>query len=194
MTMSGRSYLRWFWIVAGLGFVLDIASKYAITAWLEPSRGLWNDPRGGIWTPYLQFIHKPDVNQGALWGAGGQFGGTANYLFAAFSVLAGAVIIYVVMQPSNRGDLLLNLCLGLILAGATGNMYDRLVFGGVRDWILVYYPSPWNNWQLTDFPVFNIADSCLVCGAILLLIQAFFTKSAPAPQTQEAAAGAAIKC
>jgi signal peptidase II len=50
------------------------------------------------------------------------------------------------------------------LAGTLGNLYDRLVFGGVRDFLHFY----WFQW-----PVFNVADCCLVCGAGLLLIQAF---------------------
>ena len=57
------------------------------------------------------------------------------------------------------------IALGLILGGTLGNFYDRVVFNGVRDFL------HWN--YLFDWPVFNLADSCLVCGACLLLLQAF---------------------
>ena len=55
--------------------------------------------------------------------------------------------------------------LGLILGGTAGNLFDRVVFNGVRDWMHFY----WFEW-----PVFNFADCCLVCGAGLLLLQAFW--------------------
>jgi signal peptidase II len=64
----------------------------------------------------------------------------------------------------------------LILAGTLGNLYDRLVFDGVRDFLHFY---------LIDWPVFNIADCCLVCGAFLLLAQAFLGRHAK--ETQSAA-------
>jgi len=71
------------------------------------------------------------------------------------------------------------MALGLILAGTLGNLYDRVVFGGVRDFLFFYYI----NW-----PVFNVADCCLVCGAFLLLIQAFWVHpAAKEPALTEAA-------
>ncbi|MGL4422151.1 MAG: signal peptidase II, partial [Gemmataceae bacterium] len=69
-------------------------------------------------------------------------------------------------------DRWLSMALGLILGGTLGNFYDRVVFGGVRDF-LYFYKIEW--------PVFNIADCCLVVGAAILLVQALFTPStAPA--------------
>ena len=60
-------------------------------------------------------------------------------------------------------------------AGTLGNFYDRVVFNGVRDFL------HWN--YRFDWPVFNIADCCLVCGAALLLVQAFL--SSPKPSTRQ---------
>ena len=61
----------------------------------------------------------------------------------------------------------------LILAGTVGNLFDRVVFGGVRDFLYFY---------LIEWPVFNVADCCLVIGAGMLLVQAIFGKKAdPAP-------------
>jgi len=68
--------------------------------------------------------------------------------------------------------------LGLILAGTLGNLYDRVVFNGVRDFLYFH---------LIEWPVFNIADCCLVCGAFLLLAQAFLGRST---RPGELAAGA----
>lgn len=60
---------------------------------------------------------------------------------------------------------MLCIALGLITAGAIGNFYDRIVFGGVRDFLHFYW---------FEFPVFNVADCGLVVGAGLLFIQAMF--------------------
>jgi hypothetical protein len=69
----------------------------------------------------------------------------------------------------------------LILGGTIGNLYDRLVFGGVRDFLYFYY---------IEWPVFNFADCCLVVGAGLLLVHALFgtvpTTEQPASQTATA--------
>jgi lipoprotein signal peptidase len=67
--------------------------------------------------------------------------------------------------------------LGLILGGTVGNLFDRLVFGGVRDFLYFYK---------IDWPVFNVADCCLVVGAGILLVQAVLF--APADESKPAAA------
>jgi lipoprotein signal peptidase len=65
--------------------------------------------------------------------------------------------------------------LGLILGGTVGNLYDRLVFGGVRDFMYFHRNS-------FEWPVFNIADCCLVVGAVLLLVQAVFVTPKQNPE------------
>jgi lipoprotein signal peptidase len=70
------------------------------------------------------------------------------------------------------------------LAGTLGNLYDRVVFSGVRDFL------HWN--YLFDWPVFNCADCCLVSGACLLLIQAFGTQPKPADPEPVRPEGAAL--
>ena len=89
------------------------------------------------------------------------------------SLLAALAIIYWSTQPATARDAWLCAALGLILAGTLGNLYDRLLFNGVRDFL------HWN--LLFDWPVFNLADCCLVCGAGLLLVQAFGAGAASAP-------------
>src|SRR4029077_16456904 len=95
----------------------------------------------------------------------------ANGGFAVISLLAAAAILYWSTQKAMARDLALCAALGLILAGTLGTLYDRVVFNGVRDFL------HWN--YLFDWPVFNIADCCLVVGAFLLLIQAFGTQPRP---------------
>jgi lipoprotein signal peptidase len=83
------------------------------------------------------------------------------------------------MMRSTRSDGWLSAALGLILAGTVGNFYDRVVFGGVRDFLYFYK---------INFPVFNGADCCLVCGAAMLLIHAFFLAPPETPKPTEPAA------
>ena len=107
----------------------------------------------------------PKVNHGALYGLGGNHKNLANGIFATISILAAIAVLWWGTRPSTRRDGVLSAALGLILGGTLGNFYDRIVFGGVRDFLHFYW---------FQFPVFNIADSCLVCGAILLLFHAIF--------------------
>src|SRR5205085_6137333 len=121
--------------------------------------------------------HQPYVNRGALfgWGNGRGDGDDLNILFAAVSLLAAVGITYWSLRPATRRDRILSGALGLILAGTMGNFYDRVVFSGVRDFLHWY--------RFYDWPVFNIADCCLVCGAGLLLAHAFLTVEEAADET-----------
>jgi signal peptidase II len=112
----------------------------------------------------------PRVNHGALFGMGGEHKGAANNIFAGVSVLAAIAILVWGMRRATAREKWLMAALGLILGGTIGNLYDRLVFNGVRDF-LYFYAIEW--------PVFNVADCCLVVGAGLLLVQAVF---APMPK------------
>ena len=100
----------------------------------------------------------PRVNHGALFGMGGSKKGSANGFFAAVSILAALAILIWGLRRSTAREPWLMAALGLILAGTVGNLYDRLVFNGVRDFLYFY---------LIDWPVFNVADCCLVVGGII---------------------------
>jgi lipoprotein signal peptidase len=104
----------------------------------------------------------PHVNEGALFG----IGQGKNLIFGAVSVLAALFILGWSTREAASRDWFLCVALGLILAGTLGNLYDRVVFAGVRDFF------HWYKWY--DWPVFNVADICLVTGAGMLLLEAFF--------------------
>ena len=185
--MPERSYRVVLWTLALLGVSLDQATKYGVFAWLSGVDGhsyaLFSTDSGGFQV-VAQFQDGPDgklvphVNQGALFGFLKNYQTMANGGFAVVSLLAALAIGVWSMQPSTGRDRWLCAALGLILAGTLGNLYDRVVFNGVRDFL------HWN--YRFDWPVFNCADCCLVLGAALLLLQAF--TAAPAPKAAPEAA------
>lgn len=107
--------------------------------------------------------------------------GGLNTLFAGISVVAACFIVFWVARPMVAQDRYLCFALGLILAGTLGNLYDRIVFAGVRDFLHWYYRFIW--------PDFNVADCCLVCGAGVLLVHSFFVKDPAAEPAKIEAAG-----
>jgi lipoprotein signal peptidase len=197
--MSERTYRWLFCLLAVCGLALDQGGKYGVFYWLsrhgqelpappgrENERTYQQDLVPGVFRLLTEFRgpatagdhwllsrlrtvssdRMPHVNQGALWGVGNEHKELANNLFAIVSVLAAAAIIFWCTRRSMARDWTLCAALGLILAGTLGNLYDRLIFNGVRDFLCFYW---------FEFPVFNFADCCLVCGASLLLAQAFWS-------------------
>jgi signal peptidase II len=81
-----------------------------------------------------------------------------------FTILGlGAAVFMLWMMHNNRTHKRLLLALALILSGALGNVIDRVAYGHVIDFLLFY----WQNWY---YPAFNVADSCITLGAILLIL------------------------
>ena len=190
--MGTPSY-RWLLLsLALIGFTTDQVSKYGMFRWL------YNDGLGdqrevveGWFRLIAQFDPEakpcdcgfqkaqtwsgevmPRVNHGALFGMGGSQKGKANGVFLLISIAASIGILIWGTRPIVAKDRWLSAALGLILGGTLGNLYDRAVFNGVRDFLYFYK---------IDWPVFNIADCCLVVGAGMLLVSAIF---AP-PETAE---------
>ncbi|MDO5310132.1 MAG: signal peptidase II [Planctomycetia bacterium] len=170
-----------FLIVTLSCLALDLATKH----WAFSSFGLPGE-KPPYWVISKVLAWQTSLNQGALFGIGqGQIP-----LFVALSCVAAIGIFAWVWYDTQR-SVFLACTLGLVGGGALGNLWDRLGLHGmvwtqfdvdvwscpqemvgqpvyaVRDWILVMLGSyPWPN--------FNIADTCLVCGAILIGLYAFF--------------------
>jgi signal peptidase II len=167
--MKDRSFRNVFFALALAGLLLDQASKYLAFQWLR------DEPYVIVPGIFQMEAHhdsdgRPLVNQGALFGFLRDHREVANGIFAVISVVAAAAILFWATRRSTSRDWSLSVALGLILAGTLGNLYDRVVFKGVRDFLHLHYRD-------FDWPVFNVADSCLVCGAILLLTQALFSRT-----------------
>ena len=88
---------------------------------------------------------------------------TVRWLLAGFALLVALVVFAALICLSSRITLT-TVSLALVLAGALGNVYDRIVYGSVVDFIEVHIFS--YHW-----PDFNVADSAIVVGACLLLIE-----------------------
>ena len=87
--------------------------------------------------------------------------GWQRWFFTVLGLGAAGFILW--MMHKNRTQTRLLLALSLILSGALGNVIDRVAYGHVIDFLLFY----WQNWY---YPAFNIADSCITLGAILLIL------------------------
>src|SRR5260370_783816 len=90
-------------------------------------------------------------------------------LLIGFSVIA-MVIVSVLLWRQSCALSLTAIALSLILGGAVGNLWDRVASGRVVDFLLVYYKQ-------YQWPVFNLADSAIVVGAGLLVIEILWGKS-----------------
>lgn len=95
-------------------------------------------------------------------------------LLIGFSAVA-IVIVATLLWKQARPLGITGIALSLILGGAAGNLWDRVMSGRVVDFLLVYY-------KRYEWPVFNLADSAIVIGASLLVIDILFSK----PPTQDA--------
>ena len=87
-------------------------------------------------------------------------------LLSAFSILA-AIVVFIVLLRIGRRFTVTSLAMALVLGGAIGNVWDRIQYKMVTDFLEVYIVH--YHW-----PDFNIADSAIVCGAVLLILGALF--------------------
>jgi signal peptidase II len=88
-------------------------------------------------------------------------------LLIAFSLIA-MVVVTALLWKQSRPLNLTGVALSLILGGAIGNLWDRITSGRVVDFLLFYYKQ-------YQWPVFNLADSAIVVGAALLVIEILFS-------------------
>ncbi len=100
-------------------------------------------------------------NQGAAFSFLAAAGGWQRWLLTALAVIAALVIGYLLKRHGNQG--VFCTALSLILGGAIGNLIDRVAYGHVIDFIDLHARS-------LHWPVFNLADSAITVGAVLLVI------------------------
>lgn len=103
-------------------------------------------------------------NPGAAFSFLAQASGWQRWFFVAIALAASVLISYLLFK--HRRETYLCVALTLVLGGAIGNLIDRVIFGAVVDFVLLH-------WRQYQWPAFNLADSCITVGAVLLIWDSF---------------------
>ena len=144
------------WFAAAAAIVLaDRVTKLLVLESFAPGERL---PVTGFFNMVLVF------NKGAAFSFLAGASGWQTPVFAAISSIAAVVITVLILR--NSGNRMLCAALGLILGGALGNLWDRLLWGHVVDF-LDFHAAGWH------WPAFNVADSAISVGAVLLILESF---------------------
>jgi signal peptidase II len=167
---AGIGRLMLFWAIALGGTAFDLTTKSMVFAKVGPPPA-----RPHTIVPHILELHTSH-NTGALWGFGSGLPGS-SYIFAGLSVVAGVVIIYYLFWLGAASSRVLTVALGLIMAGAMGNCFDRLKFGYVRDFVHFHVDAIG-----FDCAIFNFADNMLVAGAVTLVLYALRPEKSPSDE------------
>lgn len=178
-TLECAGKLRYF-AIAGVCVILDLLSKWWAFDVVEMTEILDRRiPHHPVIPGFFSLVQMR--NPGAVGGLGGDY----PWALVGLRLAAVLVLCFVILRVSRRRWFLLS-ALVAVLGGALGNLYDNLVFaadgdpGEVRDFLffdlkaigISKIPGLVNDGY---FNAFNIADSCIVCGAISLVILSFIT-------------------
>ncbi len=150
--------LKWLWL-SMVVIVLDQITKYMVTDSLQLFQSIPIMP-----SLNLVLAH----NTGAAFSFLSDAGGWQRWFFAVLAIVVSVVIV-VWIKRLKKNEQRLAVALSLVLGGAVGNVWDRIVHGYVVDFIDVYY----GDWH---WPAFNVADSAITIGAVLLIIDALLNK------------------
>lgn len=150
--------LRFLW-VSVIVLVLDRISKMLAQKYL-----VFHVPYAVM--PFFNFTLS--YNRGSAFGFLNTTGNYQAYLFGAIAVIVSTVILVILkrLPPTQRW---VGIALALVLGGALGNLWDRFLYGHVVDFI---------EWYVGQYywPIFNIADSAVCVGAVMLVLDAFWSK------------------
>ena len=162
-TAPERAFRIRLFLLAGAVLCGDLISKDLAQAWLVPA------PPWAV-LPVLDL--RLQFNPGAAFSLFGDSGTSGRILLSLLSLALVAVLGYMIsgLRPGER---LYGAGLALVLGGGLGNLYERVIFGYVTDFVSVH----WQQWY---FPTFNVADAAISCGAALVL-WAFWRQGRAAP-------------
>jgi len=156
--VKSSSMLSWLWLSL-LVLVLDQLTKYLADTGLDYAQPVALIPQLNLLLLY---------NPGAAFSFLSDASGWQRWFFVVIGVVISTVLLFW-MRGLSRADRRVAIALALVLGGAIGNIVDRLLHGYVIDFIDVYY----NGWH---WPAFNIADSAITVGVVLLLVDSIKTQ------------------
>ncbi len=154
--MRRASTLRWLWLSL-LIVVLDQLSKYLVTQSFQLHESVTL-----VEGLSLTLVH----NTGAAFSFLKDAGGWQRWFFIVLTLVVGTILV-VWLSRVEASRQWLAAALALVLGGAAGNLIDRVMHGYVIDFIDVYY----RQWH---WPAFNVADSAITVGAVILVIDAIW--------------------
>lgn len=152
--------VRWLWLAA-LIFVLDISIKLIVM----DSMGYGWDNRIEL-LPFFNLLYVH--NYGAAFSFLSDQSGWQRWFFAAIAFLVSGLLTYW-MSKLPASEKWNNIAYAMIIGGAIGNVFDRLVHGFVIDYLDVY-------WGTYHWPAFNLADSTICVGAAMIILDGFRKK------------------
>ncbi|MDH5432944.1 MAG: signal peptidase II [Gammaproteobacteria bacterium] len=154
-----QSGLVWLWLTV-IFYALDQYTKYLAETYIQPGQPIEV-------MPFFNLVIR--YNSGAAFSFLADAGGWQVYFFSILTTLVSVgILYYLAVTPKTNRWLSISLC--LVLAGALGNLHDRVTLGYVIDFIDWYYDAD-NHW-----PAFNIADSVILIGAVMLLLEGYVNK------------------
>jgi signal peptidase II len=167
VTFAPPRRLHWLLLISAAVLFLDQLTKAIVAAHI---------PIGGaipVIHNVLRITHW--TNEGAAFSlfADSASPSTVRWGLISFSLLAAIVVLAAMVRLGNRVTLT-TVALALVFAGALGNVHDRIIYGSVIDFIEVHIFN--YHW-----PDFNVADSSIVTGACLLLLESLIPKKEPTP-------------
>jgi len=149
------SGLTWLWLTV-IALIIDQVSKQ----WVANSMALF-DTIELLPVFSITYVHNP----GAAFSFLADQGGWQRWFFTLVAFIASIVFaVWLAKTPKNQT--ILSIALALMLSGAMGNLIDRVLFGYVIDFIDFH-------WAGYRFPAFNIADSAIFLGAVLMVFDSF---------------------
>jgi signal peptidase II len=158
--------LRWLWLTLGVVF-LDRASK------------AWVDSRPEEYFPHKIIPNFIEIIRSHNPGIAFSFFADASTTMMRYLLIFGSAVIIGIIAWLLVGSRHLNWLsaagLALLLAGATGNVTDRMIHGAVTDFLQVWLRFlPWHIFN--PWPTFNVADSAVTIGAILIVVDVLFSQ------------------
>jgi len=157
---------RFHFVIAFLVVLLDRATKWAVAKQISLHDGIQIIPG------FFRITHVE--NRGAAFGLFADSPAQWKIAMLVLFSIVALVVVTALLWRNSHAMTTTGIGLALILGGAVGNLWDRLLNGRVVDFLLFYVGQ-------YQWPAFNVADSAIVCGAGLLVIEILFAE-APAHQ------------